>query len=431
MIVLRRSRPMIATALVSALMSPDVRADAAPDERLLALAQRERPAVVETLRELVSIESGSRDREGLDRLAAALRDRLQALGGTVEIVNHGAEVIRFHDTPPAPGATVVGRFDGTGQRSVMLLAHMDTVYPRGTLARRPFRVEGTRAYGPGTADDKGGIAILLHALGILREIGFHDYRRLTVVINGDEELSTPAARGLIARLGAEHEFVFSCEPTSGSRPGHPLAVATSGVASATLTVHGRASHAGSAPEKGRNALIELAHQIIATRGLGDPARGISLTWTMANAGTTRNTVPDLATAAADIRVRQAADFDAIEQAIRERIEQERLVPDTRIEFAFERRRPPLEMTARSAAVARKAQAIYAEIGRTLALDESGRGGGTDAAFAAESGHAAVVEGFGLAGFNYHSADEESVDLESIEPRLYLLLRLLVEVSRDG
>lgn len=424
----RRRTAIVMAAAAVLLPWPSLHAQAAPLEPLYSLAQKEKPAVVETLRQLVDIESGSRDKEGLDKLAELLRDRLAALGAKVELVVP-SERVKLHDTPPEVSQVVVARFEGTGTRRIMLLAHMDTVYQRGTLAKRPFRVEGKRAYGPGIADDKGGIAVILHALAMLRGIDFRDYKQLSVVINGDEEISTPGARAMITKLGSEHDVVLSCEPTPANAPNPVLGLATSGIAAATVTVRGKSSHAGVAPELGRNALIELAHQLLQTRDLSDASRGIKFNWTMANAGTTRNVIPDAATAVADVRVQRVADYDAIEKAFRERAGKQPLVPDTRTEADFERRRPPLEVTDASRALARKAQAIYAEMGLKLDVDESGRGGGTDAAFAALSGKPAVIESFGLAGFGYHSSEEEYVELDSIEPRLYLLTRMIVEASR--
>jgi glutamate carboxypeptidase len=401
-------------------------ASAAPVEPVYSLVQKEKPAVIDTLRELVTIESGSRDAEGLGKLADRLRDRLAALGGKIEMIESGADRVQLHDTPATIGKTVVARFEGTGTRKILLLAHMDTVYPPGTLANRPFRVEGARAYGPGIADDKGGIALILHALAILKALDFREYQALTVAINGDEEISSPGSRHLITRLGGEHDFVFSCEPTLVSKDG--LALATSGIAAASLTVRGRAAHAGVNPELGRNALIELSHQLLGTRDLSDPSRGVKFNWTMAKAGTTRNVIPDEATAVADVRVQRLADYEATEQAFRERVKTT-LIEDTQVEANFERRRPPLEVTPASRAIGQKAQAIYGELGKQLGYDDSGRGGGTDAAFAALSGKAAVVEGFGLAGFGYHSSEEEYVDLDSVEPRLYLLVRLIMDTAR--
>jgi glutamate carboxypeptidase len=404
-----------------------VAAQAAPQEPLWAMVKKEKPAVVETLRDLVNIESGSRDKEGLDRLAGLIGERLAALGGKLEYyVPTAADTYRLYDTPNDIGKVVIARFTGSGTRRIMLLAHMDTVYARGTLAKRPYRVDGGRAFGPGIADDKGGIAMILHALSLLRALDLRDYGTLTVVINGDEEISSPGARKLIQSIGAEHEFVFSCEPTSVKRD--EIALATSGIGSASLTVHGKSAHAGVNPELGRNAIIELAHQMLQTRDLSDAERGIKFNWTLASGGNTRNVIPELATASADVRVRRLADLDVIEKRFRDRV-QNQLIPDIKVEAGFERRRAPLEVTEASRALAKKAQAIYAEIGRSLAVDESGNGGGTDAAFAAASGKPATAESFGLPGFGYHSSEEEYVDLDGVEPRLYLLTRLIMDTAR--
>jgi len=411
-----------------ACLAVSAAATAAPDARVQAAVHREKPSAIETLRQLVGIESGSRDKDGLDRIAALLQQRLAALGANVEVIDPGSDAVKLFDTPPQIGRIVVARFQGSGSRKILLLAHMDTVYPRGTLARRPFRIDGHRAYGPGVADEKGGVTAVLHALAALQSLGFRDFGKLTVLINGDEEISTPGARNLITRLAAEHDVVFSCEPTPA--PKDEVAIATSGIAAATLVVHGKAAHAGVNPEGGRNALIELAHQLLQTRDLGDPARGIKFNWTIANAGTTRNVIPDTATANADVRVRRVADFDVVERAFREGVARSHLVPDTTVDATFERRRPPLEATDRSRALARKAQAVYAELGKELGVDDSSKGAGTDAAFAALSGKAAVLENFGLQGFNYHSSEAEFVELDSIEPRLYLLTRMIMEASRE-
>jgi glutamate carboxypeptidase len=417
-------KKLIAAVAIAAALP----AQAAPQEPVWSLAKKEKPAVVETLRELVNVESGSRDKEGLDRLAALLGEKLTALGGKVSFYEPTeADTYRLFDTPKDVGKIVTATFQGTGKRKVMLLAHMDTVYQRGTLARRPFRVDGARAFGPGIADDKGGIAVILHTLAMLKAMNYRGYGTLTVVINGDEEISSPGGRNYIQRTGAEHEFVFSCEPTPAIKEPE-IALATSGIGQATLTVRGKSSHAGVAPELGRNAIVELAHQILQTSDLSDAANRIKFNWTLANGGQTRNVIPELATASADVRVNRIADFDVIEKRFREKVATQRIA-DAKVEAGFERRRAPLVATDASRALAKRAQAIYAELGQKLAVDESGNGGGTDAAFAAASGKPAVAESFGLAGFGYHSSDEEYVELDSIEPRLYLLTRLIMDVSK--
>ena len=377
------------------------------------------------MRELVGIESGSSDVEGLDRIADLIAARLRALGGEVELVAPPADMVRFQNTPPRTGRSVVGRWRGNGTARILLLAHMDTVYPRGMLAKQPFRIDGTRAYGLGIADDKHGVALILHALSVLNALNVRDYGLITVLINGDEEVSSAGSRSLITRLGSEHDLVLSCE---GHGPGDEIRLTTAGIAAVQVKVTGRASHAGAAPEQGRNALYELAHQILQTRDLSDPATGVKMNWTLASAGSARNVIPAQARATADVRVVRAADYDAIERRVRDRIRMQR-IPDAQVEVVFERTRPPMEATERGRGVARQAQRFYAEIGGTLRIEDQPTGGGTDAAFAALNSKAPVLEGLGLKGFGAHSSDAEYIEIPSIEPRLYLAVRLLMEGGR--
>jgi glutamate carboxypeptidase len=240
-----------------------------PVEPVLALAKKEKPALLETLKELVEIESGSRDIEGLDKIANVIAAKLRVLGGKVELIEPGTDVYKMSDTPEKIGKMVRATFTGTGTKKILLLAHMDTVYPRGMLAQQPFRVDGDRAWGLGIADDRHGITVILHTLAILRALKFTEYGTLTVLINGDEEISSPASRFVITRLGGEQDAVMSFE-SGGSPQLDRVTLATSGIASATLTVRGRASHAGSRPEAGVNALYELAHQVLQARDLSEP-----------------------------------------------------------------------------------------------------------------------------------------------------------------
>lgn len=399
---------------------------AEPVEPVYSLAKKEKPALVATLKDLVSIESGSRDFEGLDKIAQLIAERLKALGGKVELLEANRDVYKMFDTPDTIGKMVHARFEGTGTKKIMLIAHMDTVYLIGMSAKQPFRVEGNRAYGLGIADDKQGVAVILHALAMLKAMDFKDYGLITVLINGDEEISSPGSRALLAKLGAEHDAVFSFE---GSRAeSDRLSLATAGIAAVTLKVKGKASHAGSAPEIGRNALYELAHQILQTKDLSDPRIGVKMNWTIARAGTNRNVIPADATASADVRVLRVADYDGIEQQVKERIKN-KLIPDTQVEMNFERRRPPLEITPANRALATHAQKIYSEIGKQLVVSDVAEGGGTDAAFAALNTKAPVIERFGLQGYGAHSNDAEYVLLDSIEPRLYLISRMIMDVSQ--
>jgi len=404
---------------------------AAPDARIAELAAKEKQPLLDSLSQLVGIESGSRDLEGLDKIASLIADKLRALGGEVELIEPGSaaspEVYRMEDTPEKLGKMVRATFKGTGSKKIMLIAHMDTVYQVGMLAKQPFRIEGDKAYGLGIADDKQGIAVILHTLAMLKALDFKEYGQITVLINGDEEISSPGSRALLTRLGGEHDAVLSHEGASAMED--KLSLATAGIASVTLKVQGRASHAGSAPEKGVNAFYEMAHQVLQMRDLSDPATGLKMNWTVAQTGTNRNVIPASATAGADVRVTKVADYDRIEKQIRERVGKQ-LVPEAKVDLRFERRRPPLESRPASLALARHAQGIYAnELGRTLGADDKVAGGGTDAAFAGLATQAPVVERFGLQGFGAHSADAEYVLLDSIEPRLYLVTRMIMDISR--
>jgi glutamate carboxypeptidase len=245
-----------------------------------------------------------------------------------------------------------------------------------------------------------------------------------VQVNGDEEVSSAGARTLITKLGSEHDLVLSFE---GAGQDDEIRLTTAGIAAVQLKVTGRASHAGGAPEQGRNALYELSHQILQTRDLSNAETGVKMNWTLANAGSARNVIPAEARATADVRVLRVADYDGIEQKVRDWIRNQ-LIPDTRVEMVFERTRPPLEVTPAARAVATHAQRIYDEIGKRLGVQTTAPGGGTDAAFAALQTKAAVIEGLGLRGFGAHSNDAEYVEIPSIEPRLYLMVRLIMDAA---
>ncbi|MDB5811207.1 MAG: glutamate carboxypeptidase [Betaproteobacteria bacterium] len=420
-----RRLPHAVLVIACAIFAPQV--SAAPLEPVMSLAAKEKAPLLDTLKDLVSIESGSGDREGLDKISELIANRLRRLGGTVEFIEPmPGDIYKMVDTPKQIGRMVQARFTGTGTRKILLIAHMDTVYLRGMLARQPFRVDGNRAYGLGIADDKQGIAVILHTLAVLKAMDFRDYALITVLINADEEVSSAGSRATLTKLGAEHDAVFSCE---GSRvDSDRLSLTTAGIAAVVLNVQGRASHAGSAPENGRNALYELSHQILQTRDLSDPKTGLKMNWTVASAGTNRNVIPAIASATADVRVLRVADYDGIEEKVTERIKKQ-LIPDTKVAMTFERRRPPLEMTPANAALAKHAQKIYSEVGRQLVIGDVAEGGGTDAAFAALKTKAPVIERFGLQGFGAHSNDAEYVYIDSIEPRLYLLSRMIMDVAQ--
>ena len=392
---------------------------AAPDEKLRAAAEQAQPALIETLRDMVMIESGSSDVAGLAKMADFTEARLKALGAKTE---------RRKTTRGAGADMVIGTFEGTGTRKLMLIAHMDTVYEHGILATQPYRLDGNRIYGPGIADDKGGIAVILHALKILGDAGWRDYAKLTVSFNPDEEVGSIGSGEFIAELADQHDVVLSCEPTAAApiAKNDSLLLGASGTASGTMEVKGKASHAGAAPQLGRNALIELAHQLLQTQDVAKSIPGTQLNWTTAKAGTVRNQIPDQATAGADIRITVPDGVQKLQAALDEKIKN-KLIPDTETTVKVVAGRPAFVASDRGRALAKEGQAIYAEIERGLEIAEM-TGGATDAGFANRSGKAIVVESFGLAGWGYHARDEY-IDTGSIVPRLYLMTRMLTELGK--
>ena len=394
---------------------------AAADERLLAAARVAQPALIESLREMVAIESGTMDSAGLMRMADDVERRLKALGAKVERIKASV----------GHSDVLVASFTGSGRRRLMLLGHMDTVYWPGTITSQPIKQDGNRLYGPGIADDKGGLAVMLHAVALLHASGWRDYARLTLLVNGDEESGSLGSGEMIAALADAHDSVLSFEPTAATTTpqGEGVLLNAAGATQLTMQVKGRSSHAGAAPQLGRNALIELAHQMLQTQDVAKGVPGAQLNWTTLETGKTRNQIPELATAGADVRLTHVDAAAKLLSAMRTKVAESRRVPDTETSLTMGEGRPPFVGDARTMAMAKKAQAVYAELdGRKLALHPI-TGGGTDAGYAARSGKAAVLESLGLPGAGYHARDEY-IEIDTIVPRLYLTSRMLIELGRE-
>lgn len=413
----RRTAPWILASLAALLAGPTV----AADDALLAAARAAQPAVIDTLREMVAIESGTMDAAGLTRMANDVERRLKALGASVE----------RRKTTAGQSDVLIGRFDGNGKRRLMLLGHLDTVYWPGTITSQPYKQDGNRLYGPGIADDKGGLAVMLHAVALLHQSGWRDYARLTLLINGDEESGSPGSGEIIAAVADEHDTVLSFEPTASvaTPQGEGVLLNAAGTATVEMVVKGRSAHAGAAPQLGRNALVELSYQVLQTQDVAKGIAGAQMNWTTFETGKTRNQIPELASAGADVRLTKTDAADKLLAALRAKVAESRRVPDTETSVKLVIGRPPFAGDARTLALAQKAQAIYAELGgRKLALHPI-TGGGTDAGYAGRSGKAAVLESLGLPGAGYHARDEY-IEIDTIVPRLYLTGRLLKEIARE-
>jgi glutamate carboxypeptidase len=379
------------------------------DVPLLQAAEARKTAFVTDLEQLVNIDSGTGEVAGLAKIEAILVARLKALGAEVRLQPSEA---------PAVGNIIVGTLQGTGTKKAMLMVHYDTVFATGEAAKRPFRVEGNKAFGPGVADAKPGLLFILNAVELLKARGFDRYQTLTIVFNADEEKSSLGSHKAISQLAADQDLVLSFEPPEKEQ----VIISTNGIAYVHLDVKGLSSHAGSAPEKGRNAAIELAHQLLQLKDLGDPRQGTTVNWTVVQAGERVNIIPDSATAKADMRLSVLSELARVQKDAN-RIVGKKLIPGTEVSVRVENRRPPFSKNARTDALALTAKAIYQDLGRTL--EPVAMRFGTDAGYAYNPANPkqTVLDGLGIVGDKLHNPDEWA-DLESIVPRLYLTVKLL-------
>lgn len=408
-----RARPSTLAAAVALCFYSltGLAADLEPHE-LLKQAEAEQAPYLETVKELVSVDTGTGLEKGLATVSQMLVKRLEALGATVSTT----------PATPSAGDNIVGTLKGSGSKNFMLMVHYDTVFGEGTAAKRPFRMDDQRAYGPGVADAKGGVAMILHALEMLKRQGFDEYGTITVLFNPDEEMGSSGSKTIIAELARKHDYVFSYEPPDQDA----VTIATNGINAVMLEVKGKSSHAGSAPEDGRNAVLELAHQLVQLRDLGDSDKGTTVSWTMIEGGEKRNIIPSSAKAEADMRYSDLSEYDRV-LADSKRIVENRLIDETVVEVRIDKGRPPLAKNAGSDALAETAQKLYGEIGKKI--EPIAMRFGTDAGYAyvPNSDTPAVLETMGVVGAGLHS-DEEYVELSSIAPRLYLTAAMIRTLS---
>jgi glutamate carboxypeptidase len=361
--------------------------------------------IVDLLGELVRMESPSRDKAALDALGTVLAERLIHMGAAVEIV------------PNADGGDhILGRFPRNSDlRPALVLGHFDTVWPRGTLDRLPFRIdEDGRAFGPGVFDMKASLAIFLSVIKQLRKSWQFLPRPVWVLLTSDEEIGSPTSRALIEKLATESAYVLVLEPALADGG---LKTSRKGVGRFRLEVEGKAAHAGVAPQDGRSAIVELARQILKLQTLQNPAAGTTINVGVIQGGTTPNVVPARASAEIDVRVSSQAEESRIVAAFRSVASE---IEGTRLNMTGSFNRPPMERTPAVAALYEQAR----EIGRRLGLElsEGSSGGGSDGNFTAALG-VPTLDGLGARGGGAH-ADDEHVVVASLPERAELLFGLL-------
>jgi glutamate carboxypeptidase len=403
-------RWLAAVALV--LITAGMAAAAEANKPILDAAERHKPGAIKLWERLVNIDSGTGDAEGLAAVGATATDELKKLG---------AAVVTVSASPAAVGDNIVASFSGSGKGKVLLIAHMDTVFAKGTAAARPFRIDGGRAYGPGVSDNKAGIVVALSVLKILDDLKFKDYARLTLMLNTNEETGSRGSRALIEKLAREHDVTLNLE---AGRAGDGITIWRKGSGTINVEVKGRASHAGGAPELGRNAAMELAHQMLQLSKLANADKGTTINFTVIKAGDRKNVIPDYAVADADIRALLAEEFDRVERQLPE-VARNKLIADTVVTTTLTRSFPIMPQNAQTDALAAMAQRIYGEIGKTLQL--GGSGGAADSSLSAGV-FKPTLDGLSLVGGNAHT-DREYAEVDSMVPRFYLVTRMVMELRQ--
>ena len=375
---------------------------------LLAHFESQKSEMIEFTRWLVEQESMSREAPALKQVTENLGERLAVLGGEVDLFND-----------PARGTTLRARFrtcadDRKDHKPLLVVGHLDTVWPIGTLATRPFRIEQDRAFGPGIFDMKAGVMLSFFAMRAFMELGLSTRRNITLLMTCDEETGSTFSRPLIEEEARGAHAALVLEPPI---PGGTVKTGRKGVGEFELIIRGRPAHAGNDPRAGVSAITELAHQVLAIEKLNDYDRGTTVNVGVAHAGVLSNVVAAEARALIDMRFRTVEDGKRITDAL---LNLRPVIEGARIEVRGGANRPPLVRTVESGLLFEHAKELASEI--DLDLKEGSVGGGSDGNFIAAVG-VPVLDGLGVDGAGAH-AEHEHIILSDIPRRAALLTRLI-------
>lgn len=373
------------------------------------VAQR-MPEYIEALREMCSIDTYSYHKSGLDKMAHVLAARMRDLGLDVTIIERQQW-----------GNDLYGIAHGQGGNNVLLITHMDTVYPVGTASAHPVLVEDDTIYGPGVSDMKGGILNGLYTIQALFAQGYRSFGEIRMLCVSDEEIPDKHSQDIMRKAcrGSQAALVLEAARANGA-----LVSARKGRACYTLTARGHAAHAGVEPEKGRNAIVELAHQLLQFASLNGWREGLTINPGVIRGGTMSNVIPDYAQINFDVRYLHTEDRRALEERWREMMQSQR-VPGVELSLEVPQKSgEPLVLTPESLKLAKRAQEIAALLG--FSVDHVATGGGSDGNFAAQYG-VPVLDGLGPVGGLDHSP-EEYLMLDSVAPRTALLAGLIATIG---
>lgn len=369
-------------------------------------------AYLTDLEPLINVDCGSYNPAGVARVADLLEERFRVLGWVGERLEVGSEVgpcLKFQNRPAE-------HFD------ILLLGHMDTVFPPGTAAKRPFAVADGRAYGPGVLDMKAGLLSCLYALKSIPEGDLAD-AAICVAMNSDEEIGSRFSRSWIEDLARRSRVVLV---TEAARLDGSMIKGRKGNGKYRIDFHGRASHAGSAPEQGLSAITELAHWILEINRLTDRAAGTGLNVGMVEGGVAVNVVPEQAHAIVDLRYMQPEVAEQVHARLME-LAASPFLEGMRVSVERQSLKPPMYPTERTEALCR----LVEEEGRELGIEVKWiiAGGGSDANYTAAVGTPSL-DGLGPRGAGYHTPDE-FLELESVGPRVALLANVIRRLARPG
>jgi len=378
-------------------------------EQILAFTRARQGAIIETIRQMVEVESPSDDRAAVNRQVDLLCDMLS---GEAKLTRKKGGVYGDH-------LLVEFRLPGrkkSGQ--ILALGHTDTVYPLGILKTMPWREADGRLWGPGVLDMKGGVTFFIYAMRALRELEIPVASKVVLQLNSDEEVGSHSSRALTEAMAAKSKCVLVLEPGTGLTG--KLKTARKGVGGYTVTVQGRAAHAGVDFQSGANAINELARQIGVIAGFTDLDKGLTVNPGVIRGGTRTNVVPAEATVEVDFRVARMRDFTSLERKFRGL-----RVGDKRCALTVEGglNRPPMERTREIGKLFEMARGLAAEMG--VALEESATGGGSDGNFSAALG-VPTLDGLGTVGEGAHAVNE-SILIDRIADRTGLLAGLVARL----
>jgi len=380
-----------------------------PMRALLAGARRKQSSLLDLVQRLVRVESPSDDKAAVDACAALVGTHAKSMGGRVKIHRQrefgNVLEVRFG---PKPRRT---KAENDSAGPILLLGHLDTVWPLGTLKTMPCRIGDGRLWGPGTLDMKAGVAMAFTAIEMLIEARLLDHE-IVLLLNSDEEIGSTVSRPITERLAAECDAVYVLEPAEGLA----YKTARKGIGNWRIDVTGVAAHAGVDFEKGASAIRELARLVETISGWTDLKRGLTVSVGLAGGGTRTNVIPAHAWAKVEGRIARKTDGPRIERKFAG------LKPvDKRCTIAVTGGidRPPMERTRGTVRLYRQAKTLAAELG--LELDEAATGGGSDGNFTSALG-VPTLDGMGAVGWGAH-ARHESVLIEHLAPRTALLAAL--------